>query len=358
MALHAGDFADLVVGTLNDLERLKFSQIAQDLQDYEVMGKWLKKDRVIKDGGRGIQRSLMLHLEDVANHVGLLDEDDISIGDHLADITVPWVHARTGWAFEFRSDVLMNKGKSLVQDSIQPRRINAMIKMADLLEAAGWACPSSTTDADVPYGLPYWVVYNATTGFTGDSALDSTDTTYSTAGISTVTYPNWMNYSANYSDASYADLINKMRLAHLEMNYKSPTSVPQLRGPLGQRYRIYCSYTTQLAIEDVARSQNDNLGPDVAEMDGTTVFKGIPIKGIAHIEENGISAPVRGSATSLTNPVYMVDHKSFYPVVLKGDYLRETVKPAPHQVNVTQTFVWLTYNFICIDRRRNAVFSQ
>jgi len=58
------------------------------------------------------------------------------------------------------------------------------------------------------------------------------------------------------------------------------------------------------------------------------------------------------------NPVYGVDHSTFYPVCLTGDYLRESeAKPAPSQHNVFQVFVDLTYNYLCIDRRRNWVLA-
>jgi hypothetical protein len=58
-----------------------------------------------------------------------------------------------------------------------------------------------------------------------------------------------------------------------------------------------------------------------------------------------------------TNPVYGVDHSTFYPICLRGNYLRES-KPMTDatQHNVYQVFVDLSYNYICLDRRRNWVF--
>jgi hypothetical protein len=55
-----------------------------------------------------------------------------------------------------------------------------------------------------------------------------------------------------------------------------------------------------------------------------------------------------------TNPIYFPDLATFYPVCLKGDYLRETGPiMSKDQHNAWKNFVDLTYNFICIDRRRN-----
>lgn len=79
-SVHATDIADLVVTTLRDLGPLKFQQIAQSLQDYEVFSKWFRKDKVVFDSGIGIQRTLMTSVSGTAKHTGLLDEDTVKIG--------------------------------------------------------------------------------------------------------------------------------------------------------------------------------------------------------------------------------------------------------------------------------------
>jgi len=56
----------------------------------------------------------------------------------------------------------------------------------------------------------------------------------------------------------------------------------------------------------------------------------------------------------------MIDHSTFNPVVLKGDVLRES-KPSnsgSRQHNVFETFVDLTYNYVCVDRRRSGVLHS
>ena len=102
-------------------------------------------------------------------------------------------------------------------------------------------------------------------------------------------------------------------------------------------------------FEDVASQQNDNLGPDVASIDGTTTFRKHPVLYIPYLDDNAVQ----------TNPIYMIDHSTWNPIVLKGDYLRETTPAkAAKQHNVFECFVDLSYNFICVDRRRNAVLYQ
>lgn len=332
------DIADLMIGTLANYGPPRFQQIAQELQYYEVMSKWLKRDKVTFDGGHGIKRTLLTRTGQSAQHIGLAEEDTVSIVDLLEQIDVPWRHLDANWAF-IRQETLINRGKALVTNIVKPRRTAALIDIAQELEEKAWSSPSATNKTD-PYGIPYWVVRNANTGFYG--GLPAGHTTI--AGIDLDAVPQFKNYTAIYTAISRDDLVRKMRAAHLYCGFKSPVTVQEFRR--NQRYRVYCGYEEQLSIEDVATNQNENLGPDVASMDGLTVFKRIPILGI----------PILNGASG--SPVYMIDHNTFYPVVLRGDYLRESEpKIASKQHNVFECFIDLSYNYICLDRRRNAVIA-
>ena len=362
--LTANDIVDLVAGTLLDLGPNKFSQIAQELQHYEVMGKWLKKDKMIFDDGRGIQRNLMSKLSNQAAHVGLTDTDNADIPDLMDQLNVPWRHAQTKWAFIYQTDILMNRGKSLIFNVVKPRRADAMISLAKELEAKAWVVPNTSNKTE-PYGLPYYVVYNATTGFTGTYPTGPDGTAHTTvAGVDLNDSPNFKNYSANYAAVSKTDLIKKMRTGHRKLGWMSPVTIDDYRGEMGQKLRIYTNETTVSSFEDLGESQNENLGRDVAsmqagggkssdvkDMDGQVTFRKIPIVWIPQLDDTAVF-------TACTNPVYLIDHSTFYPVCLKGDYLREQ-KPekAPNQHNVFRVFVDLSYNYLCVDRRRNAVFA-
>ena len=95
-------------------------------------------------------------------------------------------------------------------------------------------------------------------------------------------------------------------------------------------------------VEEVGESQNENLGRDIASMDGTMTFRNHPIIWTPQLD---------GDAQ---NPWYGLDHSTFYPVCLQGDYLRESeARQAPNQHNVYQVHVDLSYNFLCVDPRRN-----
>lgn len=340
MPYQATEIADLVAGTLRDLGRMKFQQIAQSLAEYEVFPQWFKKDKVTFDSGIGIQRTLMNRLSSAARHVGLYEEDEVNVEDLLDQLNVPWVHATTNWAFEYR-ETLMNKGESLIVNVIKPRRAGAMLALVEELEAKAWAAPSSPSDKKVPYGLPYWIVKNSSTGFNGGAASGHT----TVAGVDLAESPTFKNYTFQYTAFTKADAVKKLRTAHRACGFKSPIgSEDYTQGKTG-KYRLYVNETTYSTIEDVGEAQNENLGRDIASMDGGDMaFRGHPIRYARTLDAD------------TSNPIYGVDHSTFMPVCLKGDYLRESAPTqAPHQHDVMQVFVDLTYNYLCLDRRRNFV---
>ena len=339
MPLTAKDIGDLVAGTLDELGRMKFQQIAQTLQDYEIFNSWFKKHKVAMDSGIGIQRTLMTKLTGAAKHVGLMDTDSVTIKDVVEQLTIPWRHAQTSWAFIYQ-ETLMNRGRSLVFSVINPRRAAAMIDLVEELESKAWAAPASTNKTE-PYGVPYWIsTGGTTTGFAGGNPGVHT----SKGGINCDNTTSFKNYTARYVSVTKADLIKKLRTAHRKTGFKSPITIQDYRGTTGQRYRNYTNESVITSCEELGESQNENLGRDLASMDGTMTFRNNPI----------IWVPQLDSVTN--NPWYGLDHSTFYPVCLQGDYLRESdAKQSPNQHNIWQVFVDLSYNFLCIDPRRNWV---
>ncbi len=349
--LDASEIADMVVATLKNFKRMRFQQIAQTLQDYEMMSHWLRKDRVIVDDGLSISRTLMLKYGSSAKRTGLFGTDVVNVYDHLANLSVPWRHVTANWAFEKR-EVLMNRGRSLLNKIVLPRRAGAMIALAELLETDAWKTLGASDD-ESPYGLPYYLVKDSSTGFNGGHASGHS----STAGINVSTYPNFMNYTFAYdsngsTDFSKNTLIKPLRTMHRKLGWRSPVTTPDLGGTTTMnRYRLYVNEVVMAGLEEVGEQQNENLGRDIARYGGdrdiaadTLVWRRHPIVWIPKLDDDS------------TNPLYAVDHSTFHPVVLRGDFLRESpAKEAPNQHNTIVIHVDLTYNFVCIDRRRNGV---
>lgn len=356
------DVADLVQSILPDLDRMNWEQVAQDLQDHEMMSHWLKDDKIVFGEGISIRKNLLTQLSGAASHTGMTDTDDVDIPDLMDDITVPWRHAQTKWGYHYQTDILMNRGKATINDTVKPRRCAAMIDLAAELEAKAWQVPNMTDKLN-PYGVPYWIVYNSSTGFnggypTGPDAVAHT----AIGGLSLTDSPRFKNYTANYTAVTKSDLFPKMRTGCRKTYFKSPVTKDDMSSKRASDRRFYTNETTVSAFETVGESQNENLGRDLApysaggggdvkDIDGTLTFKKHPIVWVPQLDDTTVF-------TACSNPVYQIDHSVFAPYCLKGDYLRETgPNPAPNQHNMWRVFLDLTYNIICWNRRKCAVYA-
>ena len=334
------DIADLTKGTLRDLGPPKFSQIAQSLTRYEIFTKWFKKDKMVIDSGYGIQRNLMTRLPNSARHRGLNDEDSTSVADLMEQIQIPWKYATTSWGFEY-NEVLDNRGKALVFNIFEPRRAGAILALIEEIETKAWAAPSAVGTTD-PYGIPYWIVKNATTGFNGGYPSGHT----ALAGLDLTNAANFKNYTAQYTNVTKSDLVRKMRTGARATNFISPITINDYRGSTGANYRFYTNESVIATLEDLGEGQNENLGRDLASMDGQMTFHSNAI----------IHVPQLDSDTQ--NPIYQIDHNSFSPVAKKGNWMRESDvirDPKKHDWFYIPTDV--AYNYLCTNRRSDAVYN-
>lgn len=349
------DIPDLVSTTLRHLGPNRFQQIAQPLQTFQVVSRWLKRDKVQFDSGIGIQRTLMNSLSRQARHVGVTHTVRVDIPTLLTLLRIEWVHAHVPWGFAYH-EILTNSGEAMILNVLKPRRVDALLSLATELESKAWSVPAvgNTTE---PLGIPYWIVYNASTGFNGGAPSGYT----TVGGVNLTTTPNFKNYTAQYTTVSKADLIKKMRTGHRKCRWIAPISNQDYRKEEYADFRLYTDSTTMAEFEDIGEGQNENLGRDLAPFggasdvrytDGTLLFRKAPLIVVDQLDDTAVY-------TANVNPVYMIDHSTFYPVCLQGDFMRES-KPIQlqDQPNLFRVDVWLTYNYLCVDRRRNALFAK
>jgi len=359
--VQAEDIDDIVAGTLRDLGAPKFSQVAQELQRYPVMKEWLQKDRVVFDDGYGIQRTIADETIGAASHLGLFEEDDVDVGDHLVNMTVNWIHAQTKWGYDVR-EKSMNAGSSKIVDVVEVRRDMAILDLAQIFEERAWQVPS-TTDTINPFGLPYWVVYNATDGFTG--ATPGSHTTV--GGINPTTHPNWKSYNATYVNFTDDDALDLMRTAHRKIGFISPLDRREYYN-FGKRYRIYIDNDTMNAVDRISRANNESLGIDldavgagsrpgrmrgsmsISTIDEAPVFKRIAFVWVPYLDDNMVAG---------SNPLYMIDNEAFRTGILKGHYMRKTgPQQSPKQHNVRECFYDTSYQYFCVNRRACALIAK
>ncbi len=337
MTIHADGFADHVIGTERKREPPKVSNIAQALRDYPTVRDMLKKKRRLFRGGRGIEVNLFDKLGTGADHVGLLDAENPQYQDHLTQMTTAWVHARDSYMMEYRSDVLMNTGGEKLVDIMKMREAATMMRLVAELEDKIWESPA-VGDLTNPRGFPYWIVQNSSSGFNGGHEGSHT----STGGVDVAVHPNYKNYSGTFTDITKLDAVQKIRRMLKKIKWRSPVSLSEYRSQTDMQ--LLMNEETQTEFENLAQQQNQNLGSDLAMYDGSTVIKKMPLRDVPQLD------------AETNKPIYAIDFGSTKFAILRGDFFRRTTKDGGMtQPNSTATFIWLSYNLVCYDRRRNGV---
>jgi len=343
MPLQGDDIADLVALTQRDLGRMNWTEIATDLQEYVALPQILRKERVRFGSGYGIQWQVMLTHSGAAKTTGLYAVDSVNVGDVMTNANIPWRHITTNYAIE-RREVAMNRNPARIVELVKVRRSDAMISLAVLMETQFWNKPADSTDASSIFGVPYWIVSNATTGFNGGNAAGFTG---GPGGIdrTVATNSRWKNYTGRYVNISVSDLVVKWRAAATKTKFMSPTPIPDYN--TGNRYGYYTNYDVIGEMESALESRNSNLGNDLAVKDGRVVFRQVPIHWVPYLDDN------------TTDPVYGINWGVFKPVFLAGEYLNESrPQRAANQHTVLQTHVDLTCNIECRDPRRCFVLDK
>ncbi len=338
---------DLVVSTLQELDKPNFTQIASRIQNYVFFNTILREDKVVFTGGAGgFKTRVMVDHSNQAVMTGLYDTDDVDVTDVLKEISVPWRRTKVPYAYE-RREILENAGEGKLTDLLTIRRADALIALAELLETQHWSKPTTSADELNVYGVPTWIVKwptgTTTPGFTGTNPEGFTA---GAGGLDSATYTRWANWAGRYTSVGKSDLIAKMRTAHRKIGFQSPIGVEQFRSGVGATYRLYTNEDVLNAIELAAENQNENLGSNIASMDGMTTFKGSAIVWVPKLDAD------------TGNPVYMINSETFFPFCLSGDYLRESEPAkAAKQHNVWEVWIDMSWNEVCVNRRANAVLS-
>lgn len=334
---------DLVAGTLSNYGPPDIEQIAQKLQNYFVSTYFMKKDnhKIKKKGGIDIKEKVMIGRTETAEFKGLYGKDNVTLGNYLQTITVPWCHISDGWPYEL-IEIAENVGEALLANIIKPRRANVMLSILEQLESKFFGSAPASTDTLNPYGLKYWVVSNSSAGFNGGAPLGHT----TVGGINPTTYSRWKNYTDQYTNITEDDLFDRMRKASFKTGFQSPIDIDSLNNPTQLDNLIFSSFDTYSSFVKEAKKQNDQVGSDLDRYHGITTFQKIPIVPVAQLTDNS------------DHDVYMINFDSFKMACLDTRYMVESKpKEVKDSHNARQVFIDLSMNWICMNRRLNSVIK-
>jgi len=337
--LQLNGIQDVVYSTLSELGEGKWTDLSAAIQRYVVLSKITKQSRIVIGSGRDIQFDLLMDDNNSARFVGLFENDRVDVPNGLIQGSIPFRNLTANYAFE-RREILANRGKRQIVDLMKVRRHMAMMAIARKMEDAFWRVPSSTNETD-PYGVPYWIVKNATAGFTG--TVPSGYTTV--AGINPTTYPRWRNYAAPYTAVTKEDLIAAWWKASTLTDFEPPVQGPTFN--TGDMYGYYTTYTVYAGLKTLLESQNEDLGYDLDSMQGRPVFGGVPVTWVPQLDDD------------TTNPVYGINWGEFKTAILGNEWMLETQIPIqPGQHTVAAVHIDASFNYLTRNRRRHFVLSN
>lgn len=333
---------DTTLMTLEDLDKGHWTDMAFALQDFPGYDMFDENKIVVTDGDQ--IRINYRYNNNLGNFrwVGLGAIDQIAIEDTYVSGYVPWTKFTTGWGID-KFELSMNRGKSRIVEVLKGKKAMMYGEMAERLEANFFSKgPADSTDTTTGFGLYYWLVYNATEGFNGGA---QTGFSAGPAGVSPTTYPNHRNWTFNYAAISKADAILKMRKAYRKTKFKSPLPKDLQGGRSTEsrkssQYVIFVGYDTLASFENIGESQNENLGRDIAPMDGEITFRSVPIRWAPQLDD-ATGAPIIGINKEQTKVVCMEG----------WDMALSEPEKAPNQHTVLRQHLDYAGNIIMYDRR-------
>lgn len=335
----AENIGDLIADTLRDLGKPKFTDISSNLQTHVAMSNLLRKNRVVLESGTGIQFDVLVGQSGAARNMGLGESDNVNDVDGMIQANTVWRNSGTNYSL-IGQVIAMNREPARIVDYVKQKRIMSLISFAELMETNFWSAPPAS-DPKTPLGVPYWINKGATAGFNGTVLTGYTNV----ANVSPTTYPNWTNYVFPYTVVSRDDFIRAARRAATFTKFMPP--VEGIPSPnTGDEYGFYSNYSVIQPLEESLESQNENLGPDIASMDGRVLFRRVPVVWVPWLERD------------TTGPFYGINWGWFKTYILRGWWMKETTIPfTPGQHTVSSHFIDCTYNWVSKNRRCHMVGS-
>jgi len=343
MGLQYSQIDDAVLLTQQNLvKRGAFVDMQTDLTDHVAVREMWKGQSKQFHGGDDWEFDMQMDHNHSARTVELFEDDASNLTDTMEKGVVGPRHVNAHYIYDQREKAFQKGGVKIV-DLIKTRYTGMMVSFYELLESLLWSKPTDSGNTKDPYGVAYWVVKNAVEGFNGGDPAGFAD---GRAGVSSVDYPRFSNWTAQYAAVAKDDLIRKMRRAHRKTQFRSPVShsTPSLGG---MKNGIYANDSVVGLMEEILETNNMNLGNDLASKDGRTMFKSTPITYAPKLDDDS------------TDPVYMLDWKWLAIGVLAG-WQNNLTKPymVKGKHLVRRVDLDASLNMICSDPRKQTVISK
>lgn len=364
MSLTIDQMVSLVNLTQKELGRGRVVDLMSDLQEYVALPRLIRDNKITEESGTALQWRLVLEDNGSFRHSGLYETDSVNVADETAIAEVGWRHATANMAIE-RREIAVNRSPARIYELYKVRRAEMLQSTAEGMENDFWTKPTGSADDKKPYGVPYWIVPHdasataATEGFLGQNPAGFNDV----SGLDTsldrfARFRNWSGEYTTYDrrNAGKTGMVEQIKKAMVFTKFKSPHGTLATYGDGMYKRELFSTYNVIDNLERIAEEQNDALGNDVLPMDGRVTIKRVPVTWVPWMEYN---AYPDANGDAVTDPIVGIDFSVFKPVFLEGEFLRESpAKESATQHNTVVVHMDTTYNYKCVDRRRNFVLHK
>lgn len=339
--ISVADMVDLGLLSRKYWEPDKFYQIASTYTDY-LAPQFMKADAEEVEGGTGFEWRVLTGNNGSARQTKPFASRSSNQSDNFVVASMPWRLTQWSWQYEYHQ-ILANSGsRTKIVKFLNGERLKGHLAGLDHIEGQVWSAPTSSADDLNIWGVPYWVVSNATEGFNGAEPSGFSDR----GGISSTTYTNNKNWTGTYSAVSKTDLIKKIKRAALRTGFKIPSgfNVPNVANEK-PRWQMFVGTDLKLDLEIASEQQNNQLGNDLASTQDATTLNRMKFTHVPYLDNS-----------SLTGVLYMLDRNSFGCKILAGDNFREKEPEAYHEnSDVMTVYTTVMWNMCCTEVRKQAV---
>ena len=349
MALQATSITDIVNLTQHELGPGKMTEVATLVPQHVGWRKIMKQNRIMIRSGDDIRFNLMHTHNDSARAVGVGADDVYNMPDLSTKGVVDWRHITSNYVLEHHI-IDMNREPARIVEYAKEQQMGQLVAVAEKFEDRIWRVPA-ISDTTNFHGIPTYIVKSNTAVTTNNGFNGTVPSGYSlVAGLDPVSAAltaKWSNYATQYNSVTAADLVSKARRAAVYTHWVPPIDdKPVGDYNSGDNYGFYTNYNVIGACEDIAVSQNDNLGPDIASMDGKVLFRRTPLTQVFKLDDD------------TTNPLYGINWGVLKIVILSGWWGKTTridLLPGKHTCSAVHTDY--SFNMITYDRRRHFVLA-
>lgn len=349
-ALTADQIPDLTATTRPLWERGRWTDISTDLRELHVFRNLiLFKDENKKatrfetrEGGTSFNFNLMINHMGAASNVSLNPQDAPVDNDVMETATAPWRASTCQWWISQQAAALNRGDQQMINNYETTKEKAAMISLALLMESNFWGAPVASTDDVTPYSLFTWLPKGSVAGFNGGFPSG-----FTTLGLDNE-HPRWKHYVAQYTDLTATDGIRKVWRAMEYTMFMNPVDgIPNLDAGLDRA--LYMNTETYISACEQAKLQNDSVGYDLhySATHGGPMMSGVLLKKVPRLDSD------------TTDPIICLDWSTFKCIAIRDWWLRRLViKNYPGQHLSDAYFYDLMYQFICYNRRKNAVVAK